>query len=361
MAHNADANPRHAAARSAGWALRLQQVWLTRGPAALALLPLALLYGLLYALNRSLYRMGLRRVTHVAVPVVVVGNLVAGGGGKTPVVLALAQALQRAGFRLGVVSRGYGRAGTDCREVLATDSPDAAGDEPLLLRQRLGVPVFVARRRANAARQLLHRYPDTDVILCDDGLQHFALHHDLSVCVLDDRGLGNGWLLPAGPLRERGVTVDWALSTRPLAPTNALSARSGSFVVTRRLAVQAHGADGRKVPLANCTGQPAAAVAGIARPAAFFAMLRDAGIHITHAVALPDHYNFDSWKPLPDMPKLLFCTEKDAQKLWRQVPQALAVPLELDLPIAFVQQFVPAVRQQMQGRRQKTGAAGNQG
>ncbi|HEY0825394.1 MAG TPA: tetraacyldisaccharide 4'-kinase, partial [Ramlibacter sp.] len=190
----------------------LQRAWLRRGPLAWLLAPLSLVYGALAALHRALYASGLRARARLPVPVVVVGNVVAGGAGKTPVVLALVEHLCARGIAAGIVSRGYGRAGEDCTEVRAEDDPGRVGDEPLLLRRKAGVPVFVAARRAQAGRALLAAHPRTRVIVSDDGLQHHALARDVEVCVFDARGIGNGWLLPAGPLRERWPrTVDLVL------------------------------------------------------------------------------------------------------------------------------------------------------
>lgn len=333
----------------------LQQIWARRGLSAWALRPLAALYGILHSLNRAAYRFGLCYVAHLDVPVLVVGNLVVGGGGKTPVVMALARALQCQGFRPGLVSRGYGRQSKDCREVHTSDAPRDVGDEALLLRLRTQLPVFVARRRADAARQLLRCYPDCDVIISDDGLQHFALHHDLAVCVFDDRLAGNGWLLPAGPLRERSTQVDWVLHTRRPSAALPVKIRVASHPISRHLANRVVRRDGTTRPLADFVGQPAAALAGIARPSAFFDMLRQSGIDLTHTISLPDHYNFDRWKPLLDMPKLLFCTEKDAQKLWPIAPQAWAVPLEADLPPLFVREVIGQLRQLPRGPRVSQG------
>ncbi|MEI8325423.1 MAG: tetraacyldisaccharide 4'-kinase, partial [Betaproteobacteria bacterium] len=180
----------------------LHRVWARRGWVAWLLVPLSLAYRTLLALRRTLYRLGLLEAASVPVPVIVVGNVIAGGAGKTPVVMALVQYLQQRGLHPGVVSRGYGRSLTGCREVLPQSLMHEVGDEALLIQHRCHVPVFVAERRIQAAQALLERHPRTDVLLCDDGLQHLALHRDIDICVFDQRGLGNGWVLPAGPLRE---------------------------------------------------------------------------------------------------------------------------------------------------------------
>ena len=157
---------------------RLRGAWQHRGALALALWPMSLLYGMLTALRRALYRTGLLRSERLPVPVIVVGNVIAGGAGKTPVTLAVVRHLQARGWRPGVIARGYGRATADCREVLPASSAAEVGDEPLLIARASGAPVFVARRRAQAGRALLAAHPATNILVCDDGLQHLALARD---------------------------------------------------------------------------------------------------------------------------------------------------------------------------------------
>ena len=322
----------------------LIRAWARRGPQAFALWPLSLLYGALTGLHRSLYRLGWLKSQRLPVPVVVVGNVIAGGAGKTPTTLAVVAHLAAQGWRPGIVSRGHGRATTDVRAVETDADPCAVGDEPLLLRRRTSVPVFVGQQRVDAGRALLAAHPTTDILVCDDGLQHQALARDVEIAVFDARGVGNGWLLPAGPLREPWPrAVDLVLFTETPsahggagqpAPTSA-GQHPPTFTATRRLADDALRADGSRVPLAKLQGQPLSAVAGIARPEAFFAMLRAAGLTLARTQALPDHYDFNSWQRPPDKRETLICTEKDALKLWRHDPAALAVPLVLDVPAAF--------------------------
>ena len=305
----------------------LQRAWLRRGAVARLLYPLSLLYRALVALDRAL-----RRPERLPVPVIVVGNVVAGGAGKTPVVLAVLEHLAQRGIAAGVVSRGYGRSGDACLEVQPGDEAARTGDEPLLLRRRSGAPVFVARRRADAARALLRAYPATRVIVSDDGLQHHALHRDLELCVFDERGTGNGWLLPAGPLRE-----PWP---RPVDLVLAHGRPQGieAYPMERALADFAIRADGTRKALAGLRGAPVHAVAGIANPEVFFRMLRDAGVAPAQTHPLPDHHAFADGPLLP-ADAVLVCTEKDAVKLWRTRPDAWAVPLQVTIPAAFWQAF----------------------
>ena len=314
--------------------MSLQQAWQRRGPLAWSLWPLSWIYGALAALYRSLYQLRLRRIEHLPVPVVVVGNVVAGGAGKTPVVVAVVEHLQALGLRPGVISRGYGRRDDGgCHEV-RPDETDAAqsGDEPLLVARRCRVPVVVGARRVEAARRLLALHPQTQVLVSDDGLQHAPLGRDIEICVFDARGTGNGWLLPAGPLRE-----PWPRAADLVLRPAEVKGIEG-FDIARRLAPQAVRADGTRRPLADfaAPGAPGVvAVAGIAQPEAFFAMLRAAGILPTRTLALPDHHDFD--QPPLDLPAdlALVCTEKDAVKLWRHRPQAWAVPLHVQIAPGF--------------------------
>jgi tetraacyldisaccharide 4'-kinase len=181
----------------------LQRAWLTRGPLACALLPIAWLFGAASRTRQALYRVGLLKTVRLPVPIVVVGNLIAGGAGKTPTVMAVVELLRSRGFTPGVISRGYGRQGDGVVDVGDDADARVAGDEPLLMRLRLRSPVVVGRDRVAAARELLRLHPSTDIIVSDDGLQHLRLARDAQVLVFDQRGAGNGWLLPAGPLRER--------------------------------------------------------------------------------------------------------------------------------------------------------------
>ncbi|MDB6002639.1 MAG: tetraacyldisaccharide 4-kinase, partial [Rhizobacter sp.] len=186
---------------------RLLSAWTGRGVLARTLLPLSLVYRALLDLDRARqHRKRLAREatsTPLRAPVVVIGNLVAGGAGKTPTVIATTRLLREHGFTPGIVSRGHGRSDPDTMfEVTANSDPRQAGDEPLLLRLRTMAPLVVGRDRNAACAELLRLHPEVDVIVSDDGLQHHALRPDVAVIVFDDRGAGNGWLLPAGPLRE---------------------------------------------------------------------------------------------------------------------------------------------------------------
>jgi tetraacyldisaccharide 4'-kinase len=309
-----------------------------RGWFAWLLKPLAAIFGLLTWLRRLLYRVGIFTTAYAGVPVVIVGNVVAGGSGKTPVVVALANHLMHRGLRVGVLSRGYGRSSTGCVEVHAQLPVSASGDEPALIKRATGLPVFVASDRAEAAHALLAAYPDTQLLLCDDGLQHYGLHRDIEIAVFDDRGVGNGWLLPAGPLRERWPQrlhdgIDMVVHT------GAKPAFEG-YTAGRKLADYGIAADGRVVALRSLAGRRLTAMAGIAQPEAFFAMLRAAGLTLSDTISLPDHYDFRGFSLSAGNDSTVLCTSKDAAKLFAQPSMAgvelLEIPLEISLEPAFL-------------------------
>ncbi|MBB1077424.1 tetraacyldisaccharide 4'-kinase [Rhodoferax sp. 4810] len=313
------------------WQQTLLRAWTQRGPLAWVLWPLSQLYGLVVAVRTALFRWGVLSAQRVTVPVVVVGNVVAGGAGKTPVVMALAEHFLKRGIRVGIISRGYGRSTPGCLEVSRERSAQQVGDEPALIHRRTGAPVFVAERRIDAALALLARHPDTQIILSDDGLQHLTLHRDLEIGVFDERGVGNGFLLPAGPLRE-----PWPRKLDLVLRSGIEPAFEG-YRTQRTLADHAVTATGAQVPLTGLTDptKPLLALAAIAQPEVFFSMLRAKGLTLAHTLALPDHYDFSSFKPNEYKGYRLICTEKDAVKLWPLCPDALAVPLLSELPADF--------------------------
>jgi tetraacyldisaccharide 4'-kinase len=261
-------------------------------------LPLSWLFASVAALRRALYRRGALRSTRLPVPVVVVGNVTVGGTGKTPLVIALARALAERGRHPGIVSRGYGASGAVPREVATGDDPAEAGDEPLLLAAA-GVPVVVARDRVAAARALLATHPSCDVILADDGLQHYALARDVEIVVVDGtRGFGNGRLLPAGPLREPRSRADAADAIVTLVSPDAPRERV-TVAVPGRHTTMTHAPIGlRNLADPSRRADPSAwprgtvhAVAGIGNPQRFFDLLERMGIDaVPHAFA--DHHAF---------------------------------------------------------------------
>ena len=330
--------------------LGLQSVWYERGLLSFlisALLwPLSQVYKFLALTHRQLYRFGIFKANKVSVPVVVVGNIVAGGGGKTPTVIALVQHLQAQGVQVGVISRGYGRTSSECLEVKKDSKISDVGDEPagILLSLDLlasNAIVFVANSRFEAASALLKTYPSTQVIVSDDGLQHHALQHDIAITVFDDRGLGNGLLLPAGPLRESSVkTINSLVLHTGNQAVKIASTTAPQFTAHRALASYALKSDGSRVNLSDLKpSTKLLALAGIANPEAFFDMLRGAGLNLAKTAPLPDHYLFNSTLGSEYAGYTLICTVKDAVKLWQIHPEALAVPLEFEPEAAFFVAF----------------------
>ena len=319
----------------------LQKSWLSRGWLACLLLPLAWVHGLAVNARRLLYHLGFFKSERFPVAVVVVGNIVVGGAGKTPLVIALATHLKAQGHHVGVVSRGYGRSVDDTLEV-GTDTPvEMSGDEPALIKRATAAPVFVASKRTDAVRALLAAYPNTSVVLCDDGLQHYALRRDIEIAAFDDRGIGNGWLLPAGPLREPWPErlrcgLDFVLHTGQAPAFEGFSSK-------RRLADYAIDSNGNRIALASLKESSVTAVAAIAEPEAFFRMLRQRGIMLQTSIALPDHHDFSEFSDFnlsSFAGQTVLCTDKDAVKLFSKPHVAetrlLAVPLEFSPEPAFL-------------------------
>ncbi|MCF8209241.1 MAG: tetraacyldisaccharide 4'-kinase [Rhodoferax sp.] len=304
--------------------------------------PVSLLYAGLSGARTLLYRNGWRPSRRIRAVVVVVGNVVAGGAGKTPTVAAIVNHLKDQNLEVGIVSRGYGRAGSVCLEVRPDSDVRDVGDEPLLLRKATGVPVFVGKSRLEAAQALLAKHCQTQIIVCDDGLQHYGLYRDIELCVFDDRGCGNGWLVPAGPLREHWPRRSPGSNICGSAPMLVLHTGAypafGGYRARRSLATEACSSDGSRVTLESLQlpdSKPIVAIAGIGQPESFFAMLRDRGLDLVQTIALPDHFAYNSLPDCDHSERTLLCTEKDAIKLWRLAPSALAVPLEMNLESGF--------------------------
>ena len=331
------------ASRQARW----QAIAQHRGLYAWLMRPISWVYGALAALRKQGYVWGFLKSHPLPIPVIVVGNVVVGGAGKTPTVIALVQHLRAQGWQPGVVSRGYGRNSHAVVEVTRITPCTDSGDEPALIQQATGVPVFVARQRVAAAQALLAAHPHINVLVCDDGLQHWALARDIAIAVFDERGCGNGWLLPAGLLREPWPPVGAAAFRPDLVlcqhregkqpPDMASVPDIPVFNGVRRLASHAIGPDGHRIALEQLKGRTLTAMAGIARPSAFFDMLRACGLTLARELPLPDHAPPTAYAELQRSEKgPLICTEKDAIKCFgfkpeskHTQPEIWAVPLEL--------------------------------
>lgn len=293
------------------------------------------------------------------VPVIVVGNITVGGAGKTPLTLWLAQALKARGYRPGIISRGYGRRTDGAAAAVLAVTPDtpaeACGDEPLLLARRSACPVWVARQRYVTGQALLAAHPEVNVLLCDDGLQHYALPRDAEIAVFDTRGIGNGWRLPLGPLREpvaRLSSVDAVVfngaapgSTFPLPagkPAFAMQLQPGAFYALHDPAQTCMAAD------LLATGKPLFALAGIGHPQRFFDTLAALGLDCT-CRAFPDHHAYTAADLTFADGGILLLTEKDAVKCGALTPgQATAsiwvLPVDAAVPQALVDTLLEKIR-----------------
>jgi tetraacyldisaccharide 4'-kinase len=314
----------------------IQRTWYEGGKSYVALLPLAGLYWLIIEVRRFLYRIGALRTHSASVPVIVVGNVTAGGTGKTPTVVWLAQALRDSGFAPGIVSRGYGgsRSGTSMR-VDAESDPAVVGDEPVLIAMRTGCPVVVDEDRARAASMLVD--DGADLVIADDGLQHYALHRDYEICVIDgSRGIGNGLLLPAGPMREtvaRIEQVDQVLVNGRLRqnssgmPTELQNAIEFDLVASE--VCRLNGSLTR--PIDRFAGSTVHGVAAIGNPSRFFDLLRSHGIQVIEH-AFPDHARISASElDFADNFDILM-TEKDAVKFGQRTPDRFwYVPVDANI------------------------------
>lgn len=289
----------------------IARIWSGESPLWLLLLPLSCLYGLVSGIIRLSYRLGLKKTWRAPVPVVVVGNLTAGGNGKTPVVIWLVEQLTKRGIRVGVVSRGYGgKAEQYPLLLMANTTTEQAGDEPVLIFQRTGAPVAVSPVRSEAVQALLEAHP-LQIIITDDGLQHYALARDKEIVVIDgERRFGNGWWLPAGPMRERASrlrSVDAVI-------VNGGKAQQGEIPMTLTPGQAVNLLTGER---RDITALPAlVAMAGIGHPPRFFATLESCGATLENRIPLADHQalSLESVEPLAAPHQNLIMTEKDAVK-----------------------------------------------
>lgn len=289
----------------------IERIWSGRSPLWLLLWPFSLLYGLVTRLIRLSYRRGWRKSWRAPLPVVVVGNLTAGGNGKTPVVIWLAQTLERRGLRVGIVSRGYGgKAESYPLLVEPSTSTQQAGDEPVLIAQRTRAPVAVAPKRRDAVEALIARHP-LDLIITDDGLQHYALQRDIEIVVIDGvRRFGNGWWLPAGPMRERADRlrrVDGVI-------VNGGTAEAGEIAMTLQPSLAINMVSGEACALSDL--KQVVALAGIGHPPRFFTTLKQQGLTPVAEIAFADHHAYSQGEliTLATAQQTLLMTEKDAVK-----------------------------------------------
>ncbi|MBC3381023.1 tetraacyldisaccharide 4'-kinase [Serratia fonticola] len=320
----------------------IERIWSGSSLVYLLLLPLSWLYGLVSGLIRLSYRCGLRKSWRAPVPVVIVGNLTAGGNGKTPMVIWLVEQLQQRGYRVGVVSRGYGGKSAVYPLVLdAQTTTRQAGDEPVLIFQRTGAPVAISPKRAEAVQALLNQ-DKLDLIITDDGLQHYALQRDFELVVIDGvRRFGNGWWLPAGPMRERVSR----LKTVDACVANGGVAQPGEIAMKLQAQDAVNIASGERRPAIELPH--VVAMAGIGHPPRFFATLEKLGVEVDREVAFADHqeYNHGQLAALASQGQTLLMTEKDAVKCRAFAqPDWWYLPVEAVLPTEQAEQLLQGIQ-----------------
>ena len=337
------------------WLLR---TWQKRGVVACVLWPLSKVFQLIVSFRFGLFVLGYKPQTKVDVPVIVVGNIFVGGTGKTPLVIWLVQQLQTAGWHPGVISRGYGAHADSIMLVDADSQAAVVGDEPLLIAQHTGVPVAVGRDRVAVARSLLASQPVIDVLIADDGLQHYFLARDIEIMLFDERGAGNGWVLPAGPLREpvqrrRDFTVLNASASVPLASVPGIPATIVRMQLEPHFAYQLSAPSCRQ-SVNDFSTKKLCAAAGIGNPQRFFNMLRAAGLEL-NTLALADHFQFDSRTFMNIDADCILITEKDAVKC-RQIPELQndariwVVPVVAQLDSSFATDLLHMISEKKHGR-----------
>lgn len=297
----------------------LQKQWNGYSIWHFVLLPLSLIFFLLSTARKYLFRFGVLKSYKLPVSVIIVGNISVGGTGKTPLVIWLAEQLKQKGFKPGIISRGYGGSVSDIREVFANSSSSQVGDEPLLIAKRINLPVFVGANRVDAGLALLEAHPEVNVIISDDGLQHYRLQRDIEIALVDaERGFGTAMLLPAGPLREsktRLSTVDAivmtnanqqsSIKTEFLPPVFEMEFSGDMFVSLL------DGQSRQKADFFN--HKPLVAIAGIGNPKRFFNALTKMGL-VFEQKSFPDHHAYVLEELSSFAGKTILMTEKDAVK-----------------------------------------------
>ncbi|NUF27332.1 lipid-A-disaccharide kinase [Gilliamella bombicola] len=317
----------------------IEKMWYGKNRLFWLFIPFSLLYGLIAFVRRSLYRLGIFKSWRSPVPIIVIGNLSVGGNGKTPLVVGLIESLKQKGLQVGVVSRGYGGKADSYPLILDnTTTTEQAGDEPVLIFQRTNVPVAVSPHRAEAVQALLKQY-ELDVILTDDGLQHYALSRDIEVVVVDGKRLfGNGWWMPAGPMRERKrrlKSVDLIIINGD--SVNNLAQQYPNKTYTMQLTPLYAVNLLTKEKKALSSLQNIYAIAGISNPKRFFDMLINMQIDVVKTVSFADHQKFTLplLNNVASSEQTLLMTEKDAvkcrqfaQKNWWYLPIDAVIPVE---------------------------------
>jgi tetraacyldisaccharide 4'-kinase len=307
----------------------LSEIHYSKSLVSLLLLPFSAVFLLISFVRKILYRFNFLRSFKLKIPVIVVGNITSGGTGKTPLIIYLANELKKNGYRPGIISRGYGSKGGGMIEASQKNDAADVGDEPMLIQKHTHLPVFVSKDRVSAAKALLKKYKKTDVILSDDGMQHFRLKRDIEVLVIDGtRKFGNGYLLPAGPLRE----FSSKLKTVDAIVCNHKKVIGGSYLMKYKGSSLINLKTNKKIHLNNLRLKNIHAIAGIGNPNRFFDYLKTFNIEFNSSI-FEDHYRF-SKKDFRNMnDKNIIMTEKDAikcQKFSRKNFWYLPVTAEVD-------------------------------
>jgi tetraacyldisaccharide 4'-kinase len=319
----------------------LTRAWERKGLVSGVLWPLSLITKVW--LLQTLYPSRKNKDHALKVPLVIVGNVLAGGVGKTPVLMALVEHLKAQGIQVGVIAKPYRAQNTSSKDVSLVIGPSSqaadVGDEPLLIWSKCQVPVVVSQYRVQAAQTLLDLFPATQVILSDDGLQHPGLHADMVVCVFDQRGLGNERLLPSGPLREPWPPQNvnqpmWVINTT-LSPK--MQGQTAKKMLSKRV-INERGEIRNLSDFIDLQSK-CCAVAGTAQPDGFFSMLAEIGLRQLQTLSLPDHASLEHYRSRLPQGKIILCTEKDAVKLWPHFEQVWAVPLNIELDPDFLNSF----------------------
>jgi tetraacyldisaccharide 4'-kinase len=326
----------------------IENIWYTKHPLGLILLPLSWLYTLIIVLRRLCYQSGLIAVNQIDAPVIIVGNITVGGTGKTPLVILLAEYFKNKGFKPGIVSRGYGGKLTGKTQQVRSDSdPSLVGDEPVLIAKKTACPVAVAVQRRKAAEELIE-YCDCDLILCDDGMQHYSLGRDIEIAVIDgQRRFGNNRCLPAGPLREpisRLKAVDFVVSKYIASRHEFKMEYSYGDLVSLMDPT-------KTMPISNLADQSVHAIAGIGNPDRYFSYLRNQKLKLMMH-EFPDHHAFtaDDIKFNDGLPVVM--TEKDAVKCTAYATEYhWYLPITATLPDSFTYRLDALMKDIINGQK----------
>ena len=298
----------------------------------LLLFPLSAIFFLIFFIRKYLYQFNFLKSFKLNVPVIVIGNITLGGTGKTPLIIHLAKELKKNGYHPGIVSRGYGARSISATEVNQKSDIDEVGDEPILIQKHTHMPVFVSKDRVMAAKALIKKYKKIDVILSDDGIQHYRLMRDVEVLVIDGtRGFGNGYLLPAGPLRE----LKYKLNDVDVIVCNHKKVIDGSYLMKYKSEFLVNLKTKQKIPLSKVRLGNIHAIAGIGNPDRFFNDLKSLGL-VFNSSAYQDHYRFMKKDFKTMSGKNIIMTEKDAVKCEKFAQDNFwYLPIDVDIDSKF--------------------------